>query len=409
MKKKIYANLAMVIIMIAIVCGGSYYVFNLKTGHDNDQIATVERVKGNVDIERKGISYSLAEKTKLAKGDSITTREGSSFAIQIDEKNEMNLDEDSILEIKEKNQFSLKSGNLFVTIEQKEPVIIQVDSYHIKVSDATVGVSSYQGSKSFCVLSGEVTYLNGDKENKISDGMMVTISDDGKAIKETLKAESLNDFFLSQAGESASTAISKKEIQTVKEERKEQVDQVVKAEKEEATKAPISNTVEASTKPKASKEPTKKEDKETPTASPKATSAPTAKPTDKKYVKVAIVCDTILNNWDDLKKGKSKYVPSNGMILNAMKIELKDGDTAYDVLKRACSQKNIQLEASYTPGYGSYYVEGIHQLYEFDCGSGSGWTYKVNGYKPNYGSSSYQVKDGDVILWSYTCDYGNDI
>ena len=62
-----------------------------------------------------------------------------------------------------------------------------------------------------------------------------------------------------------------------------------------------------------------------------------------------------------------------------------------------------QLEYSYTPMYGSYYVEGINHLYEFDCGSQSGWMYKVNGWFPNYGCSSYKLKDGDAIVWSYTC------
>ena len=29
--------------------------------------------------------------------------------------------------------------------------------------------------------------------------------------------------------------------------------------------------------------------------------------------------------------------------------------------------------------YGSYYVQGINYLFEFDGGQGSGWMYKVNG------------------------------
>ena len=34
---------------------------------------------------------------------------------------------------------------------------------------------------------------------------------------------------------------------------------------------------------------------------------------------------------------------------------------------------------------------------------------KVNGWYPNYGSSRYQLKDGDVVEWRYTCDLGNDV
>ena len=67
------------------------------------------------------------------------------------------------------------------------------------------------------------------------------------------------------------------------------------------------------------------------------------------------------------------------------------------------------MEASYTPMYGSVYVEGINNLYEFDCGELSGWMYSVNGIYPNYGCSSYILKDGDVICWVYTCDLGYDV
>ena len=35
--------------------------------------------------------------------------------------------------------------------------------------------------------------------------------------------------------------------------------------------------------------------------------------------------------------------------------------------------------------------------------------YKVNGWFPNYGCSSYYLKDGDVIEWVYTCDLGKDV
>ena len=62
-----------------------------------------------------------------------------------------------------------------------------------------------------------------------------------------------------------------------------------------------------------------------------------------------------------------------------------------------------------TPIYNSAYVEGIHNLYEFDCGSGSGWMYRVNGWYPNYGCSRYQLSQGDTVEWRYTCDLGADI
>ena len=67
------------------------------------------------------------------------------------------------------------------------------------------------------------------------------------------------------------------------------------------------------------------------------------------------------------------------------------------------------MEAEWTPIYNSAYVEGIHNLYEFDCGFQSGWMYSVNGWYPNYGASRYALKQGDVVQWRYTCDYGYDV
>ena len=119
---------------------------------------------------------------------------------------------------------------------------------------------------------------------------------------------------------------------------------------------------------------------------------------------IEVRCDTILDNMGDLAPGKSSCVPGNGVILAASTVRFAQGDTVLDVLKAASSATGLQLEYSYTPGYGSYYVEGINNLYEFDCGNESGWMYKVNGWFPNYGCSAYPLKDGDVIVWCYTCN-----
>ena len=62
-----------------------------------------------------------------------------------------------------------------------------------------------------------------------------------------------------------------------------------------------------------------------------------------------------------------------------------------------------------TPVYHTAYIEGIANLYEFDCGSASGWVYTVNGEQPGVGCSDYAVHDGDTVIWHYTCALGNDI
>ena len=121
------------------------------------------------------------------------------------------------------------------------------------------------------------------------------------------------------------------------------------------------------------------------------------------YVYISIVCDTILDNMEELTPGKVEFVPADGVILPMVEVVYNEGETVFEVLKRVCEKTNIQLEYSWTPLYDSYYIEGIHNLYEFDCGEQSGWMYKVNEWFPNYGCSGYEVSDGDVIVWCYTC------
>ena len=124
---------------------------------------------------------------------------------------------------------------------------------------------------------------------------------------------------------------------------------------------------------------------------------------------ISISCATIINNMDNLTSGKEEFVPTDGWILAASTVEFEEGESVHDVLKRVCKEAGIHMESSYTPAYNSAYVEGINQLYEFDCGQFSGWMYKVNGWFPNYGCSKYTVSDGDVIDWVYTCDLGKDV
>ena len=124
---------------------------------------------------------------------------------------------------------------------------------------------------------------------------------------------------------------------------------------------------------------------------------------------ISIECSTLLNNWDRVEEAKKEFVPSDGWIFQPAEVTYTPGETVFDVLKRVCADAGIQMESRYTPMYGSYYIEGMNQLYEFDGGPQSGWMYSVNSWFPNYGCSSYTVNDGDVIEWRYTCDLGSDV
>ena len=123
----------------------------------------------------------------------------------------------------------------------------------------------------------------------------------------------------------------------------------------------------------------------------------------------SIECSTILNNLKDLDSDKRELIPSNGVILEPISVTFYEGESVFDLLQRVCRENGIHLESSWTPIYNSAYIEGIHNLYEFDCGALSGWVYRVNGWYPNYGCSRYQLVDGEVVEWRYTCDLGKDV
>ena len=124
---------------------------------------------------------------------------------------------------------------------------------------------------------------------------------------------------------------------------------------------------------------------------------------------LSVRCDTILDNMDLLDAEKWELVPEDGVILAPTKVVFYDGESVFNVLQREMKKNQIHMEFVNTPMYNSAYIEGINNLYEFDVGELSGWMYKVNGWFPNYGCSRYQLKDGDIIEWVYTCDLGKDV
>jgi hypothetical protein len=124
---------------------------------------------------------------------------------------------------------------------------------------------------------------------------------------------------------------------------------------------------------------------------------------------LSVRCDTILNNIDALDPEKVELVPADGIIFPAAKVDYYEGESVFNVLLREMKKNKIHMEFVNTPIYNSAYIEGINNLYEFDCGELSGWMYKVNGWFPNYGCSRYQLADGDVVEWVYTCDLGRDV
>ena len=149
---------------------------------------------------------------------------------------------------------------------------------------------------------------------------------------------------------------------------------------------------------------------EVPEGKPEPVNAEEIEITDKELTcTLSIRCDTILDNMSDFDKDKAEILPNNGIILKETEVVFYEGETVFNLLRREMKKNKIHMEFNEVPMYGSAYIEGIANIYEFDCGELSGWMYKVNDWFPNYGCSRYKLKEHDKVEWIYTCDLGRDI
>ena len=122
-----------------------------------------------------------------------------------------------------------------------------------------------------------------------------------------------------------------------------------------------------------------------------------------------IRCDVLLNHLDQMTKEKAALVPENGTLLAVTEVEFTGGESVFDVFRKVLREEKLHFEYVDASAYDSVYIEGIGNLYEYDCGPQSGWMYSVNGVFPGLGCSAYTLADGDVIVFRYTCDLGADL
>ena len=187
-------------------------------------------------------------------------------------------------------------------------------------------------------------------------------------------------------------------------------DEVEKADNSSEKPKPSNNEKpkpgDSSEKPKPSNNEKPKPGNSSTKPKPENNQTITSSKPENKTVTIAISCKTAINNGLNKKPGFS-HLPSNGVILQNMKVEFNEGDTVFDILVKVTRKKGIHME--YRGSGSNTYIEGINNLYEFDGGSNSGWMYSVNGVYPNYGVGAYKVKSSDVIKFNYTCNLGADL
>ena len=388
-KKRVF-NAIMAVAAVVIVVAGVMLALDFKgapspvassASSSNAAMLTTCEKSGNVNIVRSGLGYALENDTKLKAGDQVETLSASGIALSQEGYTVSRLGARTTAVIQEKDgafTMSLKQGTALIWAKTSLGLSLCDDEATVVPSqEALLLLTQEQGSASVAVLGGSVECKG--VEAQASAGQTITLlKSDGawQASVDELSEKSLQDETIKSieafSDEGAKCYYSLDELQEI-------VDKRI-AEREKAQQEAINSGVVSG-------------DAETGGSS--GQTLPTCT--------IEIRCDTILNNMGDLTPGKEGYVPSNGTILATSTVSFTEGDTVFDVLTAVCKAADIQLEYTFSSLYGSNYIEGINNLYEFDCGEESGWMYKVNGWFPNYGCSKYELHDGDVIVWCYTC------
>ncbi len=358
-QKRRIQNIIMVLIILAIGVAGFFVVGNVRGWFgDARYAAKLTQVRGVVSLTRSGVSYPVEEATTLRAGDALSCDAGATVAVGL-EDGTLTLGDSAEMTVTaaERGAFEARLDGGEVFVNTHSPLLISFDGSTLSFEDAAALLSVRGSAQTLTVLDGSV----GD----FTAGQVIYWVNGEKTTGEVNTA-ALNDFAIArirEANRSRTLCVSNEELDALEQERS----------------AAIASQL-------------------------------TSGDGDGLSCTIAIYCDTILNNWDNLDTAKASYVPEDGVILAPTQVDFESGETVFDVLKRVCEAYDIQIEYSWTPMYDSYYIEGIHQLYEFDCGPESGWMYKVNEWFPNYGCSEYKLSGGESIVWCYTCvGLGEDV
>ena len=357
------ANLIMVLLIALILAAGvgaAGYILGWFGG--SGKAASLTNVKGIVNLTRNAVTYPVEETTELRDGDIIECTPGGSATVSIMPGSALAIAEQAVLTVTDASQkaFSaeITNGELFAIVGQDAKASkISFGSEEVSVQEAVISVSVHANAHTLNVFKGEA--------GGIAAGNCILWTGDERE-ERALSVEMLNAFAITQLkglGDDAGACFTVAELNDLETKRKE-----------EAKNAAGAAALDVEDADSFDGECT-----------------------------VTIVCDTILDNMDKFDPAKMEFLPDDGIIIDTVKVPFKEGETAYDVTKRACNASGVVIEASWTPLYDAYYIEGINNIYEFDCGSESGWMYKVNGWFPNYGCSSYEIQEGDSVEWCYTC------
>lgn len=422
MKKRKILNICMVLtILLAALCG-IMAVGSTKGWFDDKSDAsalTVHAKSGIAMIERNGIAYEISDGTVVRESDVLYTKNASTLQIGDAEKVRISLDGNAEIAINALDKafdVDVLKGDALIDTRGITGAAVRSSDTQVTADDAVISVSTQTGSSMVYVYSGNATLARGDETETVKAGQAATIVASGME-QAAFNANSLSEtqmVKLIACGMDDTFCLTKADLEQVRADReaeKLKAQQELLAQQEAAKQealrqemAEIENdlSLDPSTVTPSGTGSSGGDVSGSGSAGSSGSGQSSAKPAGSCTIEIR--CDTILNNMGNLTAGKEGYVPSSGTILGTTQVTFYEGETVFDVLQRVCSSAGIQLEYSWTPIYDSYYIEGINHLYEFDCGNESGWMYKVNGWFPNYGCSSYDLQDGDTIVWCYSCN-----
>lgn len=358
-RKRRIANIIMVAVILLVAAAGLFAVGSVRGWFGGRQdAATLCDVRGVVNLTRGGVAYPVEEETALRAGDALACDTGATALIRLNDGT-LSLGGGAEVEIlsPEAGAFRAEVASGEVFVNARGALELDFVEKEIAFEDAAALLSVRGSAQTLTVLDGSVA------DTPAGQAVYWVGRDESTG---EVNVQALNDFAIAQiraANQTRALCVTDAEL-----------DALVQARSAAIGAQLVSDSGDGLT------------------------------------CTIAIYCDTILNNWDSLDTAKASYVPDDGVILAPTQVSFEVGETVFDVLKRVCDACDIQIEYSWTPMYDSYYIEGIHQLYEFDCGPQSGWMYKVNEWFPNYGCSEYKLTGGESIVWCYTCvGLGEDV
>ncbi len=427
-KKKLY-NILMAAVILLIIASGIMVTGHLKgwfggqsAGGDagGDAALVCTKTTGVVQVERSGVGYTLKDNTVMQDGDLVATKSSSEAVLAWQDADTIALSEKTELTIiscsEEGILLQAAEGEFFADMrETKTPVTITLGDDRAALTGGVFSVSEQSGAGTVCVYEGTADIETESGESlSVAAGEQILLTENEKGEQVTditkMEAASLSPYIIEKllAAEGAQLCFTAEDLQKVTADREAKKAEADKALEQASIRIAEEETADGGSADAGGQT----ADGQSGAAagstagssgSGSGSSGSSGGGQQTKTCTITISCASILDNMDHLAAGKDRYVPASGVILSTSAVEFRDGETAYDVTKRACDAMGIQMEAAYVPLYGSYYVEGINNLYEFDCGGMSGWLYFVNGWSPNYGCSEYVLKDGDSIVWEYTC------